>query len=237
MIHQKLWNLSLSMTSVFGAKYDLEIISMKQDFWENIKNNEVELDPEIIFGVPESQGLEKALRKEETSQFLGRFGVSSHKTFKVKIEELLQGSELNALFDSIRGSLLVMPLQERAKLLKSIQHEQEKYIRYSVVAQYDKTLLACGIRGFDIANGTSLCRLSAYLGYIEEEEMFNWLEQIASLANTYFGSFKEYALSSTVGGLFWVGSGNVDDAFLKNYYNCLQHPFSYWKHLTWDQCQ
>lgn len=236
MIHQKLWNLSLSMTSAFGAKYDLEIMSTKEDFWENIKNNEVGLDSEIIFGVPESQGLERAIRKEEISQFLGRFGVSSHKTFKVKIEELLQGSELNVLFDSIRGSLLVMPLQERAKLLKSIQHEQEKYIRYSVVAQYDKTLLSCGIRGFDIANGTSLCRLCTYLGYIDEEEMLIWLEQMASLAKTHFRSFKDYALSSTVGGVFWAGSGS-DDAFLKNYYNCLQHPYSYWKHLTWDQCQ
>ncbi|WP_242971648.1 DUF1266 domain-containing protein [Acetivibrio saccincola] len=82
-----------------------------------------------------------------------------------------------------------------------------------------------------------MCRLGGFLGYIDENKVHKYLEKSALLAQKYYSGFCEFAISSTVGILFYV------DVIEKNYYDMLlmrlkkllTYPESYFKNLDWNQ--
>ncbi|KQO17183.1 DUF1266 domain-containing protein [Paenibacillus sp. Leaf72] len=235
MIKQRLWQLSLSMTSSYGSADDLEVLCSDQHFWKKVELGEATFSPELLYGMPAAQGVRRASQKEGIRIYLrDDFEIPDKIQLYKKLDQLESDIVDISLFDDKRRMISAMPLRERDRMLEGITDEEAaSSASVSIVAQYDLTLPPAGIRGYHIANYVLLCRLGAFLDYLTEEEVFERLKLSSSLARQYFTSFEQFALSCAVGALFCSGK-DFEEGILRNLYSSLYHPYSYWKNLDWD---
>ncbi|MFF2089260.1 DUF1266 domain-containing protein [Paenibacillus sp. NPDC058174] len=223
------------MTAAYGSSKDLEGLCSVKDLWKKVGNKDYQLTPELLHGMPVYNRLEQAGVKEEVEIYLrSSFQVHNAVNLREKLEALLIGSECVLQFLEIRKAITAMPYRERVRKLQAMKDDEQEAALYEIVMQYDLALPEAGILGFDIATYVSLCRLGAFMGYIDETEVFKRLETSTSMARQHFSSFEQYALSSAVGVLFSNDNVNKEEV-LNNYYSSLHHPYSYWRHLEWAQ--
>ncbi|WP_188889440.1 DUF1266 domain-containing protein [Paenibacillus radicis (ex Gao et al. 2016)] len=223
------------MTAAYGSSKDIEGLCSVKDLWKRVGSTEFQLTPQLLYGMPVYNRLEQAGVKEEVEIYLrSSFQVHNAANLHEKLESLLIGSEYVLRFIEMRKTISAMPYRERVRKLQAMKDDEQEAALYEIVMQYDLALPEAGILAFDIATYVSLCRLGAFMGFIEETDVYKRLEQSTSLARQHFSSFEQYALSSAVGVLFSNGNVNKEEV-LNNYYSSLHHPYSYWRHLEWAQ--
>jgi hypothetical protein len=239
-ILKTLWKISIGTCSVFGPDMDFEIINKHKSFWKKVQKNKMGLTKELLFGVVSTDSnIVSMVRKTSVLRFVKGFcNVFNKEDLELRLDEYLRGSNVSEFFNKRRSFLISLPPEERIKYINSLKEKDiREYTKFSLINQYDKSLPKSGVYAFDLSNYTSLSRLGGFLDYIDENKVHKYLEKSALLAQKNYSSFREFAISSTVGILF------SEDIIDKNYYDMLllrlkkllTYPESYFKNLDWNQ--
>ncbi|NLL07136.1 MAG: DUF1266 domain-containing protein [Clostridiaceae bacterium] len=240
---KKLWKISLSMTSIWGAKGDFEIIDKFHPFWEKLNNEKLIITNEILCGI--SEETKKILKDKQISEIrhflIHRLHIIDENSFRNCLNYFFNGTNVSRSFEEKRIFITVLPDRERKALINSLNQKNKEYIRLSIVNQYYKLLPKAGILAYDISNCVSICRLGMHQGYLKESEFASYLDTLAIKAQENYSSFEEFGLASVVGLLYSMDS--LDDRAFDydmaiNYYTeklklALTHPQSYWRNLDW----
>ncbi|TYQ15682.1 UNVERIFIED_CONTAM: uncharacterized protein DUF1266 [Acetivibrio alkalicellulosi] len=239
-ILKNLWKISLGICSIFGPERDFDILTKYINFWQKAAKNKIEFSNELLFGIlsTESYYLTKAYNNAAEEYVGRRCQVFSTEDIEIRLNEYLNGSKIRNLFDKKRHFLISLTSKERSSFIDSLKEKNKyEYESFSFINQYDKSLPGAGILAFDLSNYTSLCRLGAFVGYLDKNKALEYLTKSALLAQKNYSSFYEFAVSSTVGILFCKNN------FDTNYYNLhlerlnkvLAHPKSYFTNLNWNE--
>jgi len=240
---RKLWKISLSMTSIWGAKGDFEIIDKFHPFWKKLNDGKLTITNEILCGIPEETN--KILRDRQTSDIryflMNRLQIYDENSFKNCLNYFFNGTDINRSFEEKRIFITALPDKERKALINSLSKNNKEYIWLSIVNQYYKVLPKAGILAYDISNCVSICRLGLYHGYLKESEFASYLDTLAIKAQENYSNFEEFGLASVVGLLYSMEripnrAFDYDAAII--YYTemlklALTHPQSYWRNLDW----
>ncbi|MDQ2085083.1 DUF1266 domain-containing protein [Herbivorax sp. ANBcel31] len=239
-ILKNLWKISLGICSVFGSERDFDILTKYKNFWQKATKNKIKFSNELLYGIlsTDSYYLTKAYNTAAKEFVCNKCQVFNDEDIEIRLNEYLSGSNITNLFNKKRHFLISLTPKEKSSFIDSLKEKNKyEYESFSLINQYDKSLPGAGMLAFDISNYTSLCRLGAFLGYLDENKAHEYLVKSARLAQKNYSSFYEFAVSSTVGILFC--KYNID----KNYYNLqlerlnklLTHPKSYFTNLDWNE--
>lgn len=234
----QLWKISLSMTSVWGAEKDFELMEKFQPFWKKLHSGNLMITKEILQGVPQSSGsfFEQQQNLRIKTFLRDAFYINDEDSFRKCLTHFFNGSNLKRSFEDKRNLIVSFPQKERISYINSFAQQREEHGKLSIINQYCKALPSAGIMAYDISNCVSICRLGLYQGYLKESELVKYLDPLALRAQENYSSFEEFGLSSTVGLLYSMDKVN------ENAYNycmeklnmALTHPQSYWNNIDWN---
>lgn len=232
--NQILWKISLALTSIYGPDDDLEILSSRDSFWNEVNTGITALPVEILTGLPEtSSRLVKLGYEERLQKYLNDiYGIKDKRSFISVIRSFFEANKSRESFDSKRNQLLSLCAADREKFLSSIGKNRESVL-YELVNSYEKTLPPAGIYAFFISNYICLCRIGLYFGYLTTEEMIDIIHEPAKEAQKHYSSFKEFGISSIVGMQYYFCEPKLNEMHQRRLLSSLTDRSSYWTNLAW----
>lgn len=225
--------ISLSLLSNFDAFQDYDYLAKNPHLWEETGRQSWTAPLELLHGLPSTKGLERAQIMGQISSYMwDNHRVRNGDDLKARLYDLLDNpSETCLSFENIRSKIRGCSFNVREQMLTNLKGKPE-YNNYLIVNEYDLLIPLTGIRAYDFANASALCRLGMYQNMISEDEGNNWLQAIWNSTCKAYTNVEQFALSSAVGLLF-ENQGNRYEDILRRYYNALHHPQGYWSNLEW----
>ena len=177
------WLLSLSLLSLLGPKCDIDFLSSKGFFK---KNSEI---PELLLNISYNESV-FVKYKTEIQSFLDLMNVSDKDSFKIKMEELVQGTLFSKNMDKMMllGKMMTKEERENRDAIIVNKHHYNKAF-FNEVLLYEFRWPKEGLYAYDLANGVMLLRLGVELGYIIEEDQYDYLN---TFKDKYYDQFTSY---------------------------------------------
>lgn len=187
------WLLSLSLLSLLGPKVDIDFLTSR-GFYGKSKEK-----PDLLLNISIEEGVFLKY-KGEIQSFLNVMNVSDKESYKNKLDELVHGSLFTKNMDKMMmlGKMMTPVEREEMTTISVNKHPYNKSF-FEQVLLYEFRWPKEGLCAYDLANTVMLLRLGIELGYIIEEDQYEYLNLLKDKYYDQFSTYKSFGRDVMIG--------------------------------------